>query len=388
MNADELKALQESIDQDDAEPEEPTAKGKKGKKTGKKVDGLDGWWAEWGKLVSDANKTLVARQIVRTGIPQVDLAFEIGGVPMGAIMTLFGPEGSAKSTLAQVIVGQAQKQYPEKIIVWVDAEASWNGKIAQRNGVTISKELFDAGKIIFLTPSLETGLSYEKIITMLEQLMAVAPDGVICVVDSLDAMSTSSEIAKSAEEGGASFGGMAKANSITLKRIVGQIRDTDSCLILIQQLRDKVDSMGYGEKTDTSGGHAPKHYSAVRLELKPAFRIKHGEDEIIGHSIKAMLRKNRYGQSWVQFGFDIYYDHDENLNLGGIDRVGGLIDVGAQLDLVKVSGASHIFNTLLDDKGEPIKRSGRQKVRQWLLSNKALADKLADDIMKAVGIDT
>lgn len=386
MNSDELRALEEDMEEAEATPAKAS---KKSKKSSGKPGDVVTWWNSWSAMVDDASRPLQAEQIVRTGVLPLDVGLGVGGLPMGSVVTIFGGEGSAKSTLAQTIVGECQRQYPDKIVLWVDAEHSFVGATAMRNGMIITKELFDAKRLMFVNPDLDSGLSYEKIIIMLEQLMPVAPDGVICVVDSLDSMSTSSEILKSADDGGASFGGMAKVNSITLKRIIGTVRKTNSCLILIQQLRDKIGAMGYGPQTDTSGGHAVKHYSHIRLELKPIKRLKTSDDTIIGHTIRAMLLKNRFYRPYVEFEFDLYYafDEDGGPDQGGIDRVGCLIDIGESLGLVEVNKASHTFTTLIDEKGAPTKKTGRQNVRQWLMRNPDIADSLRGDIYRAMNSD-
>lgn len=353
---------------DIADIQEPTVKAPKG---------VPGWVKKWGALVSQSYQPDGYTQVIPTGLPTMDMALGTGGVPCGCVVSIYGKEGCGKSTLWQSMVGNVQRMYPERIIVIVDAEERFVGTTAMRNGMSADDELFANNKLIYVQPSVTNGLSYEKIVKMLEELVVAAPDGVFMVIDSLDAMSTSTEMDMEADDGGVKFGGMAKQNSILLKRVAPLLKETNSNLILIQQLRDKVNSQ-YAGQVDTSGGHAVKHYSSIRMKMTPITPIRKG-DEITGYKIEGRIEKNSYFRPFIEFSADLRYDFEEGGLPGGFDFFGAIIDLGVSTGLITKSGASHVFKTLGENK------HGRDVARRWLFDNPDKCWELRDAIYNKLG---
>ncbi len=256
---------------------------------------------------------------------------------------------------------------------------------AVRNGMNFDHDLMAAKKVMLITPDIERNYSWERMMVSMEQLMRATPNGIVLVVDSLDGMMTQSETAMEADDGGSKYGGMAKANSNTFKRVAGAVKNTNSLMIVIQQARDKIAQgpAAYGPpQITTSGGHAVKHYSKIRMKLARGNAIKKGDD-IVGHEIKVRIEKNKYHRPFVDFVLELRYDYDENF-VGGLDRAAGLIDVGIVTGVVERDGASHTFHGLTKKDGSPAVLQGRERSRQWLLANPEIADELERQIRAAL----
>jgi recombination protein RecA len=394
----------------DLEPAQEPTKSKGGKKAAKKEkadpqSSLATWWGNWGKMATGGTKESF-EQLAETPLLPLDIALGHGGVPLGGIWTIYGFEGTGKTTLVQVMVAAIQKKYPKKIVIWVDGEGGFDGPTAERNGIYMDNAVFDADDfnpsmlesldrlLIHLTPTLENGFSYEKMMVMAESLLIAnstggrpAPDGIVLVCDSLDSINTQSEIALEADDGGVKYGaGAAKANSVVLKRIAGLIKVTNSIMIITQQGRDDVTGgPSYGPpKPVTSGGRAVKNYSKVRLWLRRGKQITRGSDEsteIIGHEIVMLAEKNKYHRPFVKATLELRYNYDDNF-AAGYDRAAGLLDMGIDLGLIirPPSSGMHNFVDMVKADGKPAIFNGRENARKWLIGNPQAADELEDKI--------
>jgi recombination protein RecA len=272
------------------------------------------------------------------------------------LLTVWGKEGAGKTAFWQTIAGRVQKQYPNRRIVIIDSEGRFSGEMAIKNGMNLSKKLFEERKLVYLNPNIAK-VGYEDIMVMLDQLLDVSSDGVFAIIDSLDAMMTKAEVGKAIDDGGASYGGLAKASSTTLKRVVGKLRQTNSNLLIVQQIRDKV-GVTYGKKTGTSGGHSVIHQSNVRVELTSPNKVKEGDD-IVGLRVIATLERNLYGTPYRECSWDLLFDNASTAP--GIDFAGSLVDVAVELGIYKLAkGGNYVLDT-----GEHIK--GRLNVIKRIL---------------------
>lgn len=374
----DIDAIFDEMLEDDDESDEPIqapkAKAAKKKKT---ADAKAGGMAEFMKLYGAVITTepVSYKQVIQTGLMPLDVGLGVGGIPLGSIWTLFGDESTGKTTLCQQIIGAAQEQFPDKSVLYIDAENKFNPDLARKNGMKITPALIQAGKVIIINPTVADGYSWETMIESMEKLMEISPSGVIVVCDSMDAMSTMSELAQTASDGGAQYGGMAKSNSITLKRICGLLKKTNSLFLVIQQTRDKI-STGpvYGPPPAwTSGGRAIKFYSAGRIHLSTSSSIKR-EDEIIGYETTFKIKKNIYHRPHVVFKMELRYESDSE----GFDKAAGLLDVGIKLGLIEkaASGAMHTFLGFEKPNGDVAAYNGRERARRFLMLNPPIAQEL------------
>lgn len=372
MDIEDITLLAQSIIDDD--DDEPVVKGKKSKGPPKSVQE---WWNAWAASIEKGSDPESFKDIIETGMPTFDIAMGVGGLPRGSVMTVYGAEGCGKSTLWQMIVAAAQRQYPDMVVVIVDAEPGFNPAIAIRNGMQFSEELMKERKLFYINPSLDTGLSWERVAVMLEQLLMVAPDGAFIIIDSMDSMSTATEVGQDADDGGAKFGGLAKANSYILKRMSSLIKKHNSNMVIVQQARDKMNAQ-YPGQFETAGGRAVKHYSQVRIRMIRTKPIVRGE-VTIGHRVKCRLEKNKYFEPFVEFELDLLYNDD--VLGGGFDILGQWIDLAVESKFMSREKAEH---KIISPDGEIKKISGRNAVRRWLANNPKEFGQLKTAIMNKI----
>ena len=280
---------------------------------------------------------------IPTGSLSLDLALGIGGLPRGRIVEIYGPESSGKTTLALHVLAEAQKMGGE--VAFVDAEHALDPTYAKALGVNVEDMLISQP---------DTG---EQALEITEALVRSGAIDVV-VVDSVAALVPRAEIEG---EMGDSFVGLhARLMSQALRKLTGVINKTNSIVIFINQLREKVGVM-YGNPEVTTGGRALKFYASVRIDVRRIETLKSG-GEVIGNRTRAKVVKNKVAPPFREAEFDIMYGE-------GISKLGDLLDLAVKLDLVQKSGSW--FNM-----GEVRLGQGRDAAKQYFRDHPEEADKL------------
>ena len=288
-------------------------------------------------------------EAIPTGSLALDLALGIGGVPRGRIIEIYGPESSGKTTLALHVLAQAQKMGGE--VAFVDAEHALDPTYARALGVKIEDMLISQP---------DTG---EQALEITEALVRSGAIDVV-VVDSVAALVPRAEVEG---EMGDSFVGLhARLMSQALRKLTGIIAKTNTVVIFINQLREKVGVM-YGNPEVTTGGRALKFYASVRIDVRRIETLKSG-GEMIGNRTRAKVVKNKVAPPFREAEFDIMYGE-------GISKLGEMLDLGVKLDLVQKSGSW--FNM-----GEVRLGQGRDAAKQYLRDHPDEADALEANIRR------
>ena len=302
-----------------------------------------------GSIMRFGDNTVSNVEAISTGSLALDLALGIGGLPKGRIIEVYGPESSGKTTLALHVLAQAQKAGGE--VAFIDAEHALDITYARALGVKVED---------MLVSQPDTG---EQALEITEALVRSGAIDVI-VVDSVAALVPRAEIEG---EMGDSFVGLhARLMSQALRKLTGAVGKTNTIVIFINQLREKVGVM-YGNPEVTTGGRALKFYSSVRIDVRRIEALKNGS-EIIGNRTRAKVVKNKMAPPFREAEFDIMYGE-------GISMLGELIDLGVKLDLVQKSGSWYSM-------GETRIGQGRDSAKQYLRDNPEIAAKLEADIRR------
>ena len=300
-----------------------------------------------GSIMRYGDKAVASVEAIPTGSLALDLALGVGGLPRGRIIEIYGPESSGKTTLALHVLAQAQKQGGE--VAFIDAEHALDVTYARALGVNIEDMLISQP---------DTG---EQALEITEALVRSGAIDVI-VVDSVAALVPRAEIEG---EMGDSFVGLhARLMSQALRKLTGAINKTNTIVIFINQLREKVGVM-YGNPEVTTGGRALKFYASVRIDVRRIETLKNG-GEMIGNRTRAKVVKNKMAPPFREAEFDIMYGE-------GISLLGELLDLGVKLDFVQKSGSWYSM-------GETRIGQGRDAAKQYLKDNPEVADKLEADI--------
>jgi recombination protein RecA len=286
-------------------------------------------------------------ETIPTGSLALDLALGIGGIPRGRITEIFGPESSGKTTLAQHVIAEAQKQ--GGMVAYVDVEHALDPAYAAGCGVNINDLLISQP---------DTG---EEALEITEALVRSGAVDVI-VVDSVAALVPRAEI--EGEMGDAHVGLQARLMSQALRKLAGAIGRSGTAVLFINQLREKV-GIVFGNPEVTPGGRALKFYSSVRIDLRRADTIKEGS-EAVGSHIRARVVKNKVAPPFRSAEFDIMFGR-------GISREGNLIDLGVDMGLVKKAGAFFSY-------GDIRLGQGRENAKQLLSQNSELAREIEQKI--------
>src|SRR4028119_1573897 len=289
-----------------------------------------------------------AQEVVSTGSIGLDTALGIGGLPRGRVIEIYGPESSGKTTVAIHVIAEAQKKGGMCAII--DAEHAFDSAYAQKLGV-------DVDNLLISQPDYgEQGLEIAD-----RLILSGALD--VVVIDSVAALVPKGEL--EGEMGDSKMGLQARLMSQALRKLTGTINKTNTICIFINQLREKIGVM-FGNPETTTGGNALKFYASVRLDIRRIGQIKEGADNVVGNRTKVKVVKNKLAAPFKVVEFDIMYGQ-------GISKVGEILDLAVEMDIVKKSGSWFSYGTSR-------LAQGRDAVKDLILDNPELMAELEGKI--------
>ena len=296
-----------------------------------------------GSVMMMGERSVEHVEVIPTGSLGLDVALGIGGYPKGRIVEVYGPESSGKTTLTLHAIAEAQKA--GGIAAFIDAEHAFDRFYAEKLGV-------DVDHLVISQPD-----NGEQALEIAENLIRSGAIDII-VIDSVAALTPKSEI--EGEMGDSKMGLQARLMSQALRKLTGTISKTNCVAMFINQLREKIGVM-FGNPETTTGGNALKFYASVRLDIRRGQQIKNG-DSVIGNRTKVKVVKNKMAPPFRSTEFDVLYGE-------GISRVGEIIDLGVEYEVIKKSGSWFSYN---DTKlGQ-----GRDAVKDLLRDNPELAEEM------------
>jgi recombination protein RecA len=304
-----------------------------------------------GTVMKLGDNPIVDVEVIPTGSLTLDLALGIQGYPKGRVIEIYGPESSGKTTLAIHAIAECQKN--GGIAAFIDAEHAFDQFYARKLGVDIEN-------LIISQPD-----NGEQALEIADNLIRSGAVDIV-VIDSVAALTPKAEI--EGEMGDSQMGLQARLMSKALRKLTGSINKAGTCCIFINQLREKIGVM-FGNPETTTGGNALKFYASVRLDIRRSTQIKDG-DETIGNRVKVKVVKNKVAPPFRKAEFDIMFGE-------GISKVGEIIDLGVELNIVKKSGSWFSY-------GETKLGQGRDSVKQLVLDNPELMEELEDKIKEAL----
>ncbi|OFX25981.1 MAG: recombinase RecA [Bacteroidetes bacterium GWA2_31_9b] len=306
-----------------------------------------------GTIMKMGDKAVADVPTIPSGSLSLDVALGIGGIPRGRVVEIYGPESSGKTTLAIHIIAEAQKK--GGIAAIIDAEHAFDRTYAEKLGV-------DVENLLISQPD-----NGEQALEITDHLIRSGAIDVI-VIDSVAALTPKAEI--EGEMGDSRMGLQARLMSQALRKLTANINKTNTCCIFINQLRDKIGVM-FGSPETTTGGNALKFYATIRIDIRKTGQLKDGE-EISGNRTRVKIVKNKLAPPFKKAEFDIIYGE-------GISKIGEIIDLGAELNVIKKSGSWFSY-------GETKLGQGRDAVKQLLKDNPELADELEKKIKEQLGV--
>lgn len=291
---------------------------------------------------------------ISTGSLGLDMALGIGGIPRGRVTEIYGPESSGKTTLTLHCIAEAQKA--GGLAAFIDAEHAFDKSYAEKLGI-------DTENLLISQPD-----NGEQALEIAEHLIRSGAIDII-VIDSVAALVPKSEL--EGEMGDSKMGLQARLMSQALRKLTGAINKTGCACVFINQLRDKIGVM-FGSPETTTGGNALKFYASVRLDIRRIGQIKEGADNILGNRTKVKVVKNKVAPPFKVVEFDIMYGQ-------GISKVGEIIDIGVELEIIKKAGSWFSY------EGNKLGQ-GRDSVKAILLDNPELMEELEKKIKEKAGL--
>lgn len=296
--------------------------------------------------LGDAQHLIV--DVIPSGSLAVDIALGVGGIPRGRITEIYGPESSGKTTVCLHVISEAQKR--GGLCAFVDMEHALDPTYAARIGVNVDT--------LYVSQP-DTG---EQALEITEALVRSGALDVI-VLDSVAALVPRAEI--EGEMGDSHVGIQARLMSQALRKLSGAIKQSNVAVLFTNQLREKI-GVSYGNPETTTGGRALKFYASVRLDVRRVEAIKQGA-ETIGNRTKVRVTKNKVAPPFREAEFDIMFYE------GGISKMGEVLDLGTELNLVEKRGAFYRYN-------DGLLGQGRENAKQFLMENRQIADEIEDAI--------
>ncbi|UOQ72399.1 recombinase RecA [Hymenobacter cellulosilyticus] len=315
------------------------------------MDKLDKAYGK-GTVMKLSDERVVDIPAISTGSLGLDIALGIGGLPRGRVVEIYGPESSGKTTLTMHCIAEAQKK--GGIAAFIDAEHAFDKTYAEKLGI-------DTTNLLIAQPD-----NGEQALEIADHLISSGAIDII-VIDSVAALVPKGEL--EGDMGDSKMGLQARLMSQALRKLTGTINKTGCCCIFINQLREKIGVM-FGNPETTTGGNALKFYASVRLDIRRIGQIKEDKDNVTGNRTKVKVVKNKVAPPFKVVEFDIIYGE-------GISKVGEILDLGVDMGIIAKSGSwfSYDGNRL---------GQGREGVKQILLDNPELADKIEQQIRDMV----
>jgi len=314
------------------------------------MDKLDKTYGK-GTVMKLGDEPIAEIDVIPTGSLTLDTALGVNGYPKGRVVEIYGPESSGKTTLAIHAIAEVQKQ--GGIAAIVDAEHAFDQFYAQKLGV-------DVENLLISQPD-----NGEQALEIADNLIRSGAIDLL-VVDSVAALTPKAEI--EGEMGDSQMGLQARLMSKALRKLTGSINKANCCCIFINQLREKIGVM-FGNPETTTGGNALKFYASVRIDIRRSSQLKDG-DEVIGNRTRVKIVKNKVAPPFRRAEFDIMYG-------GGISKVGEIIDIGVDLNIIKKSGSWFSY-------GETRLGQGRDAVKSIIADNPELMEELEQLIKDAL----
>jgi recombination protein RecA len=315
------------------------------------LDKLDKIYGK-GTVMKMGDAAVEDMEVIPTGSLGMDVALGVGGYPRGRVVEIYGPESSGKTTLTLHAIAEAQKK--GGIAAFIDAEHAFDRYYAENLGVDIEN-------LIISQPD-----NGEQALEITDNLIRSGAIDII-VIDSVAALTPKSEI--EGEMGDSKMGLHARLMSQALRKLTGSISKTKCTVIFINQLREKIGVM-FGNPETTTGGNALKFYASVRVDIRRSTQIKNTNGEVLGNKTRVKIVKNKVAPPFKMVEFDIVYGK-------GISKVGEVIDLGVDFEIIKKSGSWFSYD---DTKlGQ-----GREAVKTLLLDNPELMDELEQKIKDAI----
>ncbi len=298
-------------------------------------------------------EAIVPVSAISTGSISIDYALGVGGLPRGRICEIFGPESSGKTTIALQVVAEAQKA--GGMAAFIDVEHALDPIYAKALGVDVDNLLVSqpdyAEQALEITAALVTSGSID-----------------VLVVDSVAALVPKAEL--DGEMGDSHMGVQARLMSQAMRKLTGIVSKSNTCLVFINQIREKIGVM-FGNPETTTGGRALKFYSSIRLDIRRIAAIKDGET-VTGNRTKVKVVKNKVAPPFREAEFDIIYGQ-------GVSREGDLLDLGVAQNIIEKSGSWFSY------KGDRIGQ-GRENSRQFLRDNPDIRDRIDTELRKVLGL--
>ena len=304
-----------------------------------------------GSVMRMGDEKVANVDVIPTGSIGLDMALGVGGYPRGRITEIFGPESSGKTTLAIHAIAEAQKQ--GGIAAFIDAEHAFDRFYAEKLGV-------DVDNLYISQPD-----NGEQALQIADQLISSSAIDIL-VVDSVAALTPKKEI--EGDMGDSAVGVQARLMSQALRKLTGTISKTNTCCIFINQLREKIGVM-FGNPETTTGGNALKFYASVRLDIRRVTSLKDG-DNVIGNHVRVKVVKNKVAPPFRKTEFDILFGV-------GINKVGELLDLGVEQDIINKSGSWFSYN------GSKLAQ-GRDATMALLRDNPELCDEIEKQVMEKI----
>ncbi|WP_296701761.1 recombinase RecA [Algoriphagus sp.] len=317
------------------------------------IDKLEKTYGKGTVMKLSDNKVLDVPAI-STGSLGLDMALGVGGIPRGRVIEIYGPESSGKTTLTMHCIAEAQKA--GGLAAFIDAEHAFDKTYAEKLGIDIENLLISQP---------DNG---EQALEIAEHLIRSGAIDII-VIDSVAALVPKSEL--EGDMGDSKMGLQARLMSQALRKLTGAINKTGCSCIFINQLREKIGVM-FGNPETTTGGNALKFYASVRLDIRRIGQIKESADNILGNRTRVKVVKNKVAPPFKVVEFDIMYGQ-------GISKVGEIIDLGVEFEIIKKAGSWFSYN------GEKLGQ-GRDSVKNLLLDNPELMEELEIKIKAAAGL--
>jgi protein RecA len=287
---------------------------------------------------------------ISTGSIGIDIALGIGGFPRGRITEIYGPESSGKTTVALHCIAEAQKGGGN--VAFIDVEHALDPVYASALGVDIDN---------LLVSQPESG---EQALEIAEALIRSGAIDAI-VLDSVAAMTTRAEI--EGEMGDSHMGLQARLMSQAMRKLTGIIGKTNCAAIFINQIREKIGGMSFGSNETTTGGRALKFFASVRMDIRKGEAIKNAAGQTVGSRTKVKIVKNKCAPPFKESEFDVMYGE-------GISKIGEIIDLGTQLEIITKSGSFYSY------EGERLGQ-GRDNAKEYLKNNPEMCEKITAQIM-------